>query len=416
MKKLFSMVVMFLFVFTLSACNEEADDPIITNPNDDSSLDETPADEDNQLEVTIRIGEETMTHSLPEDYEGTLFDLVNTEYDLTYSESEYGVFIIALEALNPKNGAYISISENGEMAMSGVDQLIVDDGDVFAFEIVWYDTLLQEIDEMITLFLDNHVDQYINDDYIDVNVLSALYLLGLSDEYTSELDVSSMEMFDGSTLDTTAGYFKAVMILDMLSHDVDSLIVDYASNASIGPFGETAYGMMIFQKNDELYPELITVFEQDLVSNTPYSLGLDAGGISLVALASSDFENKQSLIDEYVAWIEEIQLDTGGVKTRDMTWADTTYPGTENASSLAQVIIGLLANGIDPSGESFSVGEANLMSRLLDFKTDTGAFDYLLGDEIDVDLMFSTPQAFLALVMYQEYRTLGTSVHPFHID
>jgi uncharacterized lipoprotein YehR (DUF1307 family) len=41
MKKLFSMVVMFLLVFMLSACAEETEDPNIYNP----------IDEENHLEV-----------------------------------------------------------------------------------------------------------------------------------------------------------------------------------------------------------------------------------------------------------------------------------------------------------------------------------------------------------------------------
>jgi hypothetical protein len=406
MKKLFSMVIMFLLVFMLSACTEETEDPIIYNP----------IDEENHLEVTIQIDGESTTHLFAEGYEGTLFDLMNEFYEMTYSESEFGIYLIALEDLYPKNGSYIAISENGEMAMSGIDQLTVEDGDNFTFEIIWYDSLLQEVDELITLFLDHHVEQYVNQAYIDVNVLSALYLLGIEEEYTTTLDLSTIDMFDASMLSTTADYFKAVTALGLLGEDTNELIDDYAETATPGPYGETAYGLMIILHNAGEYGGLIEMFEEDLNLNTPYSLGLDAGGISLVALANTDFENKQILIDQYSSWIQEFQLDTGGIKTRDMTWGENTYPGTENAASIAQVIIGLLANGIDPAGSDFTVGEANLMSRLLDFATEEGSFDYLLDDDIDEDLMFSTPQAFLAIVMYQEYKTLGSSVNPYNID
>ncbi len=406
MKKLFSMVIMFLLVFMLSACTEETEDPIIYNP----------IDEENHLEVTIQIDGESTTHLFSEGYEGTLFDLMNEFYEMTYSESEFGIYLIALEDLYPKNGSYIAISENGEMAMSGIDQLTVEDGDNFTFEIIWYDSLLQEVDELITLFLDHHVEQYVNQAYIDVNVLSALYLLGIEEEYTTTLDLSTIDMFDASMLSTTADYFKAVTALGLLGEDTNELIDDYAETATPGPYGETAYGLMIILHNAGEYGGLIEMFEEDLNLNTPYSLGLDAGGISLVALANTNFENKQILIDQYSSWIQEFQLDTGGIKTRDMTWGENTYPGTENAASIAQVIIGLLANGIDPAGSDFTVGEANLMSRLLDFATEEGSFDYLLDDDIDEDLMFSTPQAFLAIVMYQEYKTLGSSVNPYNID
>lgn len=407
MKKLFSMVVMFLLVFMLSACTEETEDPQVNTPIDDV----------NQMEVRIQIGEESFTHSLPEDYEGTLFDLMNENYEMTYSESEFGMLLISLEELHPKNGSYIAIGKNDEMAISGIGQLTVEDGDSFSFEIIWYDTVLQNIDEAITLFLDNHVAQYVNEGYIDVNVLSALYLLGLSEEYTSVLDVPDMDMFDPNMLETTADYFKAIVILNSLGYDVNDLLTDYIEQATVGFYGETAYGLLLLQMVEGTdVSTLVDTFETDLIVNTPFLLGLDAGGISLVALADTSIEEKQDLIDEFAEWIKTDQLDTGGIKTRDMTWGETVYPGTENAASIAQVIIGLLSNGVDPAGTDLTVEEMNLITRLLDFLTDDGAFDYVLDDELDVDLMFSTPQAFLAIVMYQEYKALGTSVHPYHID
>lgn len=405
MKKLFSMVLVFLFVFALSACTEEPEEPNV----------EDPTNEVGQMEVTIEIGEESFTHSLSEEFEGSLFDLIDQEYELTYSESEYGVYMLSLESLSPKNGAYIAIYENGEMAMSGVDQLLLEDGDVFAFDVVWYDLLLEEIDLAISMFLDNYVTDYISDEYVDVNVASALRILGLDDRYLGDLDVSSMPMFDIDTLETTAGYFKAVTIGSMLGEDVTSYVDAYAEMASVGPYGETAYGLMVLEQSAE-YQNLLETFENDLKIHTPYSLGLDAGGVSLVALSTRDFAEKQALIDEFVAWIQDAQLDTGGVKTRDMTWGEATYPGTENAASMAQVIIGLLANGIDPSSEDFMVGENTLMSRFMEFHTNDGSFDYVLDDDMDNDLMFSTPQAFLAIVMFQEFQATYEGVHPYIID
>jgi len=406
MKKLFSMALMFLLVFTMSACNEEADEPKQDTPNTDEVL----------WEVTIEIGEESKTHSLPENYDGSVFDLLDLEYDLTYSESEFGVYMIGLEDLQPKNGAYIAVEENGEMAMVGIDQLSIEDGDVFTFDLVWYDALLEEIDQWIALFLENHVDLYMNSEFLDVNVLSGLVLLGIEEDYLSEMDVTSMVMFDASSLETTAGYFKAVTILSLLGEDVSSYVDEYASVASVGPYGETAYGMMILEHQQSTYMELLASFEDDMLVNTPYSLGLDAGGISLLALSTRDFAEKQALIDEFVAWIQESQLPSGGLKTRDITWGETTYPGSENAASMAQVIIGLLGNGLDPSGEDFQVGDTSLMKRFLEFSTEDGAFDYVLDDELEKDMMFSTPQAFLAMVMFQEYQASQVGVHPYFID
>jgi len=405
MKKLFSMVLVFLFVFALGACTEEPEEPNVENPTDEVG----------SIEVTIEIGEESFTHSLSEEYEGSLFDLIDSEYDLTYSESEYGVYMLSLESLTPKNGAYIAIYENGDMAMSGVDQLLLEDGDVFAFDVVWYDLVLEEIDLAISMFLDNYVTNYVNEDYVDVHVVSALRILGMVDRYLGDIDVASMPMMDIDALETTSGFFKAVTVGSVLGEDVMSYIDAYAEMASVGPYGETAYGLMILEQSTD-DQNLLDTFEDDIKINTPYSLGLDAGGVSLVALSTRDFAEKQALIDEFVGWIQEAQLATGGVKTRDMTWGETTYPGSENAASMAQVIIGLLANGIDPSAEDFTVGDHSLMSRFMDFHTGDGSFDYVFDDDLENDLMFSTPQAFLAMVMFQEYKATYEGVHPYIID
>ena len=83
---------------------------------------------------------------------------------------------------------------------------------------------------------------------------------------------------------------------------------------------------------------------------------------------------------------------------------------------MSQVVLGLLANGIDPTGVDYTKGTNNLVSRLVEFGTDTGSFDYVLDDEFTEDLLFSTPQAFLALVAYQVYANTYSAVNPFDFN
>ncbi len=109
-------------------------------------------------------------------------------------------------------------------------------------------------------------------------------------------------------------------------------------------------------------------------------------------------------------------MNTGGVKTRDVVWGDTTYPGTENAASISQVIMGLIANDIDPTGVDYTKGDNNLITRLLEYQTDTGSYDWAFDDEYTEDLAFSTPQAFLALVVYQTYANTYAPVNPYDFN
>ena len=114
------------------------------------------------------------------------------------------------------------------------------------------------------------------------------------------------------------------------------------------------------------------------------------------------------MITEFATWIQNDQLPSGGIETRDMGWGSS-----ENAASISQVIIGLVANGIDPRGVNYTQGTNNLITRLLDFQHPTGSFDWTLTDAVDEDLAFSTPQAFLALVVYQEYANTMSAVNPY---
>ncbi len=189
--------------------------------------------------------------------------------------------------------------------------------------------------------------------------------------------------------------------------------------ATVGPYGQTAYALLALDSFSYIYDysAYLSAAIADLSTTTPYDLGLDAGGVSILALSSHTTEpGVQDLIDEFTTWISASQLDSGGVKTRDIIWGDTTYPGTENASSISQVILGLLANGINPTGPDYTKLEGNLITSLLSFQTETGSFDWAKNDEQTEDLAFSTPQAFLALVAYQVYSSTYSAVNPYNFN
>ena len=135
--------------------------------------------------------------------------------------------------------------------------------------------------------------------------------------------------------------------------------------------------------------------------------------MAVSVLSAYDTTEIDTLIAAYSTWIDADQLASGGFGTRDSVYGEVTYPGSENASSISQIILALVANGLDPMGVDYTQGENNLVSRLIEFQNTDGSFDYLFGDE-NADLMFSTPQSFLALVAYQQYlNTYQTAYNPY---
>ncbi|MCK5762197.1 MAG: DUF4430 domain-containing protein [Candidatus Izimaplasma sp.] len=352
-----------------------------------------------------------------DEFTGNLFEILDDNFAVGYSESDYGKFIYSLDELNPKTGAYIAFSKNGEMSMVGVETITFEDGDVFSFEVMWWDMTQKAVDDAIQLFLLNQVDNYVNSTTVEYNVISALSLLGLVDNYVTVSEVETL--VSDSTITTVNDYFKAIIKLNSVGINANTMFSDLNSMVTVGPYGQTAYGLLALDSNTHStdYSAYVTSALINLDTTSPYDLGLDAGGISLVALSNyTDKTEVQALVDEYINWISTSQLTSGGVMTRDVVWGETTYPGTENAATISQVIMGLIANDINPTSSDFTKGENNLITRLLEYQTDTGSFDWAFGDEYTEDLAFSTPQAFLALVIYQTYSNTYVPVNPYNFN
>ena len=442
MKKLFSMVLMTLLIFGLTACSNselnEALTDIETLQQEVETLQEDLGDKDDliaeyeseiaDLEAEIAALQSqiydniiTVTYEdyygdyrstsvgFNDEFDGNLYELLVTEFDIDAYDTDYGKMITSFEHLSPLNGAYIAFYKNGEASLTGVETTTFENGDVFAFTVEYWDAFEQQVDDAIQLFLTNHVDDYVNDTTYNYYVVSALNLLGTLDDYTTSEDV--LAYVEGLTLDTYSDYFKAIALLNASGNDVSTYINDLQGIAQTGPYGQTAYTLIALNSADTDVD--YSVFETSALTyfsdNTPYDAGLDTGGVDLMALSKYESEpGVETLINDYLTWIQTDQLDNGGIMTRDMGWGSTL-----NASSISQVLMGMMANNVNPRSADYTTNDNTLIDALLLFQTDTGSFDWVLTDETDEDLAFSTPQAFLALVMYQRLSNEGTAIHPF---
>jgi hypothetical protein len=463
MKKLFSVVLMIVIVLSLSACsNTDLDEKlaeISTLEQEIAALEEAVEAKDQQIdelesealnnsgllseyeEAIETLNEQvaalqeliydyqiTVTYEdysgdlrvknvgYDDSFDGSLFDLLDDSFDITAFDSDYGKMITEFEHLSPLNGAYIAFYKNGEMSFVGVDSATFMDGDTFHFSVEFWDTLEQQVEDSISLFLENMVGHYINtvegEEVLDYTVVTALGLLGELDHYVSDefidLYVSNM------TLATANDYFKAIALLNAANLDstlyVDGLI-DIAQTGSYGATGRQLIALNSIETDSD-FSAFETAALDYYSTNTPYDAGLDSGGIDVMALSKYDDDPTVSaLINEYMTWIQTDQLDNGGVMTRDLGWGSSF-----NAASMAQVVMALIANGENPTSDEFTTNDHHLIDALLMFQTDTGSFDWDLEDDIPEDLMFSTPQAFLALAMYQTYSNNGyEAVHPFDL-
>lgn len=338
--------------------------------------------------------DETITY---EDDEIALLDLIDEVIDLDYQMSEYGAFISGIGNFYPREHGvtwnyWFSLYVDDEMSMTGLDQVELNDGIKISFiESTMLDEIDIWVDDMIELFIENHLEDYINETSIELNVGLAYHHLSLFN--TAYEDVKDV-VLTPTRLETDAlsGIYQNIVLDLIYGLDVTSnQALLEAQNVDNVYFALTQLNglMMTFSESIKVDGLLHT-----LTTTTPEYMDSDYAGMLLQTLSFGDLENEDGVslkIEEMLTYISENISNEGML----------AY-GNANASSTAQVILGLVAQGLDPRGEDYTVEGVDLIAALKTFQLET-AFKYLLTSD-DADLAFSTPQAFAALVMYKIYR------------
>lgn len=442
MKKLFSLIAALVLVLSLSACTEdlqpkvteletkitELEAQITTLEDAEAALETAKADLEAQIALlqaqlfdkVITLSVTTMdgtvqsnTIGVNDDYEGTLFDLLSASFDVTATVSQYGHMVTGLEDLKPSNGAYISFLKNGEASMVGVDGAVFEDGDVFSFELSWWDMTEKAVSDALDLFLVNKAADYVNATSIDYSVISALSILGVVEDYVTQAEVQTY--VDGLTLTTTNDYFKAIVILEAAGLDSTSLQTTLATMAAPASYGGTGYQLQAFNANETTvdFSAFQALALTDYATNTPVNAGIDSGAIGVIALSNyQDETGVDTLINDWVSYIKTNQTENGSILDKDFGWGQT-----ENGSTMAQAILGLVSAGVNPKGGDTTGTDMtklnyNLVGRLIDFQNEDGTFNWTIDAET-ADLGFTTPQAFFALAAYYEFSNTYQAVNPY---
>jgi hypothetical protein len=133
---------------------------------------------------------------------------------------------------------------------------------------------------------------------------------------------------------------------------------------------------------------------------------VDLTSMALTALAPyQDRHEIKAAIDKAVAWLSQKQTTNGGyIENGEQA---------ENSESVAQVIEGLSAIGVNPTGTQFTKTNGNLVTNLLGFQLPSGAFSHNKGQEPN---QMATEQALAALVAYDYYGKGKGSIYRFNFD
>lgn len=420
MKKLFSLVFVLAFVALLSACQSSDDETKIEDLQStiqslesqvetlESNLaqyqvsleQQTKAFEDleayteelleyiDALEASIFDGtilvtfeSDTVyeTHQIHyhEDENLTVLEHLKATFTVDYTESDFGVFINAIGPLNTQHGNFLSISQNGEALMVGIDQVTYENEDHLTFTLTWWDDEAKDYYDKVQLFIDNHKDTFIDNQ--NEYVLTALS------------HVQSLEAVEKDMTTEMNPLIKQVLALRAQGVDVESHQTALNDILSFShPYAASLAVLALYDYEHFDDTEFLA-----LVADEDFQ-ALDLDTLSLIAVALDALNYEGDLLNQ----IETILVTDA-----------FNHPYGQNSATFANVIIGLISLGVDP--RTIEDEGVNLMDTLFEYILDDGSFKYTLSDET-ADLMFSTPQGFLALVSMQQALN-GEAFNPYII-
>ncbi len=128
-----------------------------------------------------------------------------------------------------------------------------------------------------------------------------------------------------------------------------------------------------------------------------FGISTDVDTTAMVLIAISNYTNNEKVkvsIDKAVEVLSKAQNENGGFKSQ---WSG------ESSESSSQTIIGLCANGTDPTSDKFTKNGKNLMDFLLGYKTEDGGFAHN-KDDMKINNGMATSQGFQALVAYKNFK------------
>lgn len=399
MKKVWLLMLLLSGIVLLAGCletNDPTETPVVTEEIQQLATVEV-YDLDNVLVFTEEI-------SFLEDDTRSTIEIIEAHIDFIYAVFDFGVFVYGVGGFFPKEygvsfNYWLGLYINNISSSVGIDGVVLEDGMVISFkEQTMFDQVDQAVDQLIYLFMANHLSTYINDTYIHHDVLAAIVKLSLMGYDTPHLStLIDREHLDDYllTLESEAigqTFKKAVIEAGFGIDDLETKTA-LEDMAPTNPYDATSLLNALFVVRSESL--LIGQIHDQLINDLPEYMDPDYAGMLLVALAPYS-ETSETVILDMMTFIQTQQTNQG-----ILSW------GNANAASTAAVILGLIAHGENPRDQAYTVEDVDLIEALLLYETNA-AF-YWLIDDAEADMNFSTPQAFAALVAYKLYRDVWGS-------
>lgn len=399
MKKILAVLTVFSTMLLLAGCQQ----PIETTPVESSPL---PTETDLQT-LTVLVYdiedalmfEEVITYEAGD--ERTTLELIEDHVEIIYATFDgLGVFVYGVGGFFPTEynvtyNYFLKLYVDGTESMMGIDQIALEDGMTITFkEATFLDPVDIMVDQVIYHFINTHLESYVQSTYMHHDVLAAiakLYTMGYAlPDFLGWTSLDIGTYIDGLGTETIAQNFKKLIIQKIYGQDFSETLTNIEAFEATNVYDASTLLQALFVGHS--ISEQIDTLVASLLTTTPTFMDPDYVGMFMQAMSPhGDALASTDIMETYLNYLYEQQTIDG----------ISSY-GSANAASTATVILGLVAQGIHPRSEAFTVDGIDLIEALLAYHTEDG-FKWLLTSDTP-DLDFSTPQAFAALVVYKIYR------------
>lgn len=340
--------------------------------------------------------------------EDKLFDQMKIKFDIDYDDGEWGVYLNSINGSICDNNYYIAIYENGTLASTGIEGLILDNNDLFEFKVECWNTIESGygvldsydvlVDKIIYSYAKNYMPEILNNinSYDSSNHWDYLYL-----------NTMIKNGYDSSIFN--ASYFNE-SIKESLNIDVNSL-----SGAN---FGKYYYLARLLDKDlSEFKTAYQTYINNDLGSysewvapfSTSLAKSLDITSENLEALLNTDYKaGLEWGVDGRCYQICNLALFGKCDKTVLEEFAGKV--DFDNGTSNALVLIVYAALGENIRDPKYEIDGKDVIENLID-----NYYDEELGlvkvYPTDTGLNFSTNQLYAGLMAYKVSRDFNKVVN-----
>ncbi len=350
---------------------------------------------------------------------GSLLDDLKEVTIVDGFETEYGFYLESIANSIVDNNYFIAIYENDKLASTGIDGIIIDDGDSFKFQVECFNTLESGygtfddldilVDKIIYSYAKNELKEYLNnmDDYTQNNFSTA--------DFWSFIGLNLMVL---NSYDDKIFNYKNVS--SNLKNDLESYDLSKLEGAQFAKYYFASKGLGIDLNNfKEFYQKYINELEDVYLDYSEYeysfTLGiskyLDVTSTKLENIISSSYRASTEYGIDGLAWQIASLAQFNDLNKNEL--APFIAKDYGNAVSQALAILPYVALGENPrKAEYKNDSNKDIIEILIEnyYDSNLGIIKYNSTKNSKDNF---TPQIYASLMAYKVLRDYGDKVYIF---